>query len=85
MAKQSEAKRPETAIAKTELPVAKAAAINRYLVTFNPPSPIGEKARRMEVEAESAEIAIQKWREATGFTGPTAVPPVATELVSETA
>lgn len=62
-----------------------AIAPRRFVVTFSPPTPIGEKAARMEVDAESAEIAIQKWREATGFTGPTAVPPVATELVSETA
>ena len=54
---------------------------NRYLVEFNPPTPIGPRAARMEVEADSATEALAFWRRETGFTGALAVAPVVTEIL----
>ena len=68
--KESEGKRP--VVAKS------APVLRKYVVTFAPPSVVGETAARMEVEAFDEMHAVQQWREATGFLGATAVPPVAT-------
>lgn len=54
----------------------------RYRVTFNPPTPIGDGARSREVEAVDEAEALEKWRQATGFTGQLAVDPVITEIIS---
>lgn len=64
----------ETAAKASEAPS------GRYLVTFNPPSPVGPRARQMEVAANSATEALAIWRKETGFTGATAVAPVVTEI-----
>jgi hypothetical protein len=52
----------------------------QFVVTFNPPSYVGPSAQRMEVEAETPGEAIEIWKQATGFTGATAVPPQVAEL-----
>ena len=55
----------------------------KFVVTFNPPSYVGPSAQRMEVEAETPGEAIEIWKQATGFTGATAVPPQVAELAPE--
>ncbi len=57
-------------------------SVGRYVVTFDPPSFVGERARRMEVEANTPGEALDIWRNQTGFLGATAVPPVVQELVA---
>lgn len=52
----------------------------RFRVTFNPPSPVGDRAKLFECEATDAADALAQWRTFTGFGGETAVPPVVAEV-----
>lgn len=67
--------------------VAEDEPLKRFVVSFNPPSPIGERARRMEVDARNASEAETIWRRETGFLGqlgaPLRIDEIATQAVEE--
>lgn len=55
-------------------------AAKRFRVMFNPPSPVGDRAKLFECEAKDASDALAQWRAVTGFLGETAVQPVVQEI-----
>lgn len=52
----------------------------RFRVTFNPPSPVGDRAKLFECEATDESDALAQWQAYTGFTGETAVRPAVVEI-----
>lgn len=93
MAKRIQAPEAPAAEAVTDLVATQAPAAEvetlaipkrKFVVTFNPPTPVGPKAARMEVEADNEGEALAIWKQETGFTGTVAVPPVVTEVFPET-
>lgn len=52
----------------------------RFRVTFNPPSPVGDRAKLFDCEALDGSDALAQWRAYTGFLGDLAVQPIIAEV-----